>query len=230
MKKNQKTNLSRRHLPISRKHASPVLELVDTIPLGIHQYQLEHDGALIFRGGNPAADQILGIDHRALIGKPIEVAFPNLDHTDIPDAYRQVAKTGNGFERELVTYQDEQVAGIFKLQAFQTGPDRMSVLFQDISDKKQTERSLAESEERYRSLVELSPEAIIVHSEGKLVYVNPAGARQMGVERPEQLLGLPVMDMLPPETRQLNLEMLAQVAHGAKPFPFGTNHPQAGWQ
>jgi PAS domain S-box-containing protein len=214
MKKNQKMNLSRRHLPIGLKHANPVNELVDTFPLGLHQYQLEPDGALIFRGGNPAADRILGIDHQSLIGKQIEVAFPSLAHTDIPDAYRQVAKNGNGFERELVTYQDEQMAGIFKVQAFQTGPDCMAVLFQDISDKKHTERSLAESEERYRSLVELSPEAIIVHCDGKLVYVNPAGARQMGVERPEQVLGLPITDLLPPETRQLNLEIMEQVAQG----------------
>ena len=218
MRKNQKTNLCRRRVPITHKHAYPVFDLANKIPLGLHQYQLEPDGTLIFRGGNPAGDRILGIDHRALIGEPIEVAFPNLAPTDIPDAYRNVVKTGSSFERELVTYQDEQVAGIFKIQAFQTGPDRMAVLFQDINDKKQTERSLAESEERYRSLVELSPEAIIVHSEGKLVYINPAGARQMGVERPEQVLGMPIMDFLPPETRLMNLEILEQVAQG-KPVP-----------
>jgi two-component system sporulation sensor kinase A len=33
---------------------------------------------------------------------------------------------------------------------------------------------LKESEERYRSLVELSPDAIVVHQEGKFTYVNPA--------------------------------------------------------
>ena len=197
-----------------RKQAAPFPGLLNALPLGLHQYHLGPDGGLIFLGGNTAAGQILGIDHQALVGKTIETAFPNLAQTEIPDAYRQIAKNGGQLEREVVTYHDGQMDGIFKVLAFQTSPGCMAVLFQDIRDQKQTEQDLAESEERYRSLVELSPEAIVVHSEGKLVYINTAGLRQLGVERPEQVLGLPVMDMLPPETRSLNLAMLEQVAQG----------------
>jgi PAS domain S-box-containing protein len=197
-----------------RKYIDPVGELIGAFPLGLHRYQCQPNGDLIFMGGNPAADQILGIDHRTLIGKPIQAAFPNLVQTDLPEVYRQIAQTGSSLEREFVTYQDGQVKGIFKIQAFQTGPANMAVLFQDIRDNQQTKQALAESEERYRMLVELSPEAIAVHCDGILVYINPAGARQLGMERPEDLLGIPIMDLLPPETRQLNLEMLAQVAQG----------------
>lgn len=49
--------------------------------------------------------------------------------------------------------------------------------------------ALRASEERYRALVELSPDAIAVHREGCLLFINPAGVRLLGASRPEELLG-----------------------------------------
>ncbi len=49
---------------------------------------------------------------------------------------------------------------------------------------------LRESEDRYRSLVELSPLAIFVHRDGRVLYANPAAARLLGSASPEQLIGI----------------------------------------
>lgn len=56
--------------------------------------------------------------------------------------------------------------------------------------KRQLERSqalaaLKESEERYRNLVETTPEAIFVEQDEKLVYMNPAGLRLLGYKESE---------------------------------------------
>lgn len=59
--------------------------------------------------------------------------------------------------------------------------------------------ALRESEERYRSLVELSPEAIAVNCEGKLVYVNTAGAELLGAGSPQELLGRDLFDFIHPD-------------------------------
>lgn len=64
-------------------------------------------------------------------------------------------------------------------------------------------QSLRESEERYRKLVELSPEAIIVHSEGKIVYVNSTGASLFGAATPEELLGNRILDLIHADDREL---------------------------
>jgi len=71
--------------------------------------------------------------------------------------------------------------------------------------------SLFESQERYRMLVDSSPDAIIVHREGKIVFVNPAGIKLMGASRPEDLLGLPILDLVHADDRPAVLERIKQV-------------------
>ncbi|AZN43236.1 PAS domain-containing sensor histidine kinase [Paenibacillus albus] len=54
---------------------------------------------------------------------------------------------------------------------------------------KRAKKDLTESEERYRILVEHSPEPIAVYCEGDIVFINPAGARVFGATEPQQLIG-----------------------------------------
>jgi PAS domain S-box-containing protein len=63
------------------------------------------------------------------------------------------------------------------------------------------EKILQESEERYRRLVEFSPDAIAVHSEGKIVYVNPAAITLLGANNASELIGKPYFDIIHPEFR-----------------------------
>jgi PAS domain S-box-containing protein len=75
-------------------------------------------------------------------------------------------------------------------------PIRMSGTVQDITRRKQVEAELQESEQRYRELVELSPIGIIVSVEGEIVFVNPAGASILGANRPAELVGRKVDDLV----------------------------------
>ena len=75
--------------------------------------------------------------------------------------------------------------------------------------KKKTEEAndlinrLKESEARYRGLVELSPEAIIVQQEGVIKYVNRRGARSFGAADPLEMIGMKVMDLVHPDFREI---------------------------
>ena len=70
-------------------------------------------------------------------------------------------------------------------------------------ERERAEKSLKESEERYRRLVELSPDAIIVHRGGEVLFVNSAGAEFFGVASPEELIGKPVMNFIHPDYRKI---------------------------
>ena len=59
----------------------------------------------------------------------------------------------------------------------------------DLMDRKDAERALRESEDRYRRLVEVSPDGILVHREGRILYVNSTGLELLGAKNIESLLG-----------------------------------------
>ncbi|MHA2853900.1 sensor histidine kinase [Paenibacillus lautus] len=66
---------------------------------------------------------------------------------------------------------------------------RMEEALYDMAECKKMEQALKESMNRYRRLVELSPIAIAVCKERKLMYVNPAGLRILGAAGPDNILG-----------------------------------------
>jgi diguanylate cyclase (GGDEF)-like protein/PAS domain S-box-containing protein len=71
---------------------------------------------------------------------------------------------------------------------------------QDISPRKQAEEALAQSEEKYRTLVDMSQDGVFLSSHGGLVYVNSAFATMLGY-KPEEMTGLSFSSLLAPEDR-----------------------------
>src|SRR5207237_895320 len=67
---------------------------------------------------------------------------------------------------------------------------------------------LRRSEERYRRLVESSPEMIAVHSDGQFVFVNEAGVRLLGAASTDEILGQPVLEVIHQDDRALVAERM----------------------
>jgi PAS domain S-box-containing protein len=65
------------------------------------------------------------------------------------------------------------------------------------------QRELQESEERYRSLVDTSPNAIVVHRDGVLVYCNPAAVALIGADSADDLIGRDGIEFLHPDYRKM---------------------------
>jgi PAS domain S-box-containing protein len=81
------------------------------------------------------------------------------------------------------------------------------------------QEALSTSEANYRSLVECSPEAILLHRDEKFVYANPASLKLLGAAKPQQILGRHVSDIVPPENRDLIHRRVRQAAEGATAPP-----------
>ena len=63
----------------------------------------------------------------------------------------------------------------------------------------QREDALRASEARSRKLMDISPDGIWIHSEGKIHYVNDAQVRMLGYSSPEELLGRFIYEFFPPD-------------------------------
>jgi PAS domain S-box-containing protein len=86
----------------------------------------------------------------------------------------------------------------------------------DIDVLKHTERTLVESEERYRLLVERSPDAMLVYSAGVIVFANPATLILLGAERPDQILGRTFTDIVHPDFRRSMEQRTTNLAIGSR--------------
>jgi PAS domain S-box-containing protein len=90
------------------------------------------------------------------------------------------------------------------------------VVFRDVTAEKRHEQRLSASEEKFRILFDRSPDAIFVEDlDGHILDVNPTGCRLHQMTR-QQLVGMNVLDLVPPEQRQRTAENFARLVRGER--------------
>jgi PAS domain S-box-containing protein len=82
-----------------------------------------------------------------------------------------------------------------------------------------TTLALRQSEAHYRSLVEMSPEAIYIYSEGKIAFINETGAHMLGFEKPELLIGKEILEFIHPDSKGIASLRLHQLMEGRQELP-----------
>jgi diguanylate cyclase (GGDEF)-like protein/PAS domain S-box-containing protein len=177
-------------------------DLFDNAPVGYHE--VNADGRLV--RVNQTELSMLGYSAEEMVGKfawefvvePIsrEAFAAKIKGTLALAPFERTFRRKDGsvlpvmLEERLIHDQDGNVCGI-----------RTTVF--DITLRKQVEQALRDSEQRYRQLVELSPDAILVHAKGKLVFANSAAVRLFGADKPEELVGRRAIELVHPHSREL---------------------------
>lgn len=92
-------------------------------------------------------------------------------------------------------------------------------LNRQIEERLQVESSLRDSEARYRNLIELSPEAIVVTQDGHLVFANEAAVRLIRANSADDLLGHELIEVIDPAQHEIHIERQRTLLASGKPLP-----------
>ena len=84
-------------------------------------------------------------------------------------------------------------------------------VYSDITESKKQEQLIREREERHRRLLETLPDAVVIHSGGKVAYVNPATVRMFKAKSHLDLVGRNSLDLTHPADRARQAERYRKV-------------------
>jgi len=86
--------------------------------------------------------------------------------------------------------------------------------YKDITERKKYEKNIKESEERYRKLFELSPDANVIHINQKILFINSAAKKLFKVKSSKELIGKQLIDLIHPDDRRLTTYRIKQLQQG----------------
>ncbi len=177
---------------------------------------------------NREIERLFGYPRAELLGQPIDLLVPTAlraGHPDLRASFldnprpRPVAtgrdlsgrrRDGSEIPVEIALNPVHAEDGIFVL-----------AIVIDISERKKADEerqasaaALRASERRYRTLIEDFPHGVIIHVRNSVVMANQACVALLGFERPEEIVGLSILDLTPPEERAAISALIGPLSSG----------------
>ncbi len=92
-----------------------------------------------------------------------------------------------------------------------------SKVARDITDQRRSEQALRESEERFRAIVETTPDCVtLIGHDGTLLHMNSPGLQMVGASSPDEVVGKSIYDVIAPEHRDKFRAFNERVCGGEK--------------
>jgi PAS domain S-box-containing protein len=90
-----------------------------------------------------------------------------------------------------------------------------SKVARDITDRKNAERSLRESEERFRGIVDTTPECVkLIAADGTIRHMNSSGLKMVGADSADEVVGKSVYDLIAAKDRDRFRELHDRICGG----------------
>ena len=187
---------------------------------------LEHQGegfAILEAAGqfqlvNPVAEEIFGVAHGGLAGRNLMEFIP----ADQQDLVLEESMHRSHGRRTTYEHQIRRDDGSIRTLLVTATPGsshegtvfQVIAVFRDITERKDAEDRVRESEERYRNQFNYASEGLFTHTpEGDILEVNEAMARMHGYTR-EEMLGMNLRDLDVPESAKLLPSRLSRILAG----------------
>jgi PAS domain S-box-containing protein len=208
-----------------RMHAvfETILEAANVASVGITVSVKDDAGTFRFVYVNERAAEINGRTPEEMMGEPV-VSVLAPEALPLADEIRRTRESGpfppGRFESTVLRPDGSRLPVEFGLSyAPYEGRVAAVTFIQDISVRKRVLEALQRSEARFRHFIESAPEAIGVERGGTVLYANPALLGLCGMEKPEDIVGHPIVELVHPEDRARLRDALARRRRGARDLP-----------
>jgi PAS domain S-box-containing protein len=205
-----------------QEHVQFLQAIIDVIPTPVSYKSI---GGL-YIGCNEAFEASVGIPRDEIIGRSVYEIYPKKSADQIVHLDKKLLERP-GIQRieTRLNYTDDSLRDILLNRAtFNDIHGNLAGVisaYLDITDIKQTERDLRKSEERFRSIFEYAPDAVIIlDTKGTILSWNPAAEKIFGYSEAD-IIGENAERFMPTNKREDYQSMLMRLDHPGMPDPFG---------
>lgn len=182
---------------------------------------IDPEGRIIF--WNPAAARIFGHSVEEAAGRDVTMLMPERFREDHNRALSRAAAGGSvvhtGTTMELIALRKngQEFPIALSLAESRTHDEHTFIsIIRDVTESKEMEDALKDSERRFRTLVENTSECICkLDLDGNFQFMNPAGLRTYGFTDMSEVIGRHVTELAEPEYRDLLLNGLEEAKSGS---------------
>jgi len=172
--------------------------------------ELMPDGIVIHEGGqvvfaNPEAQRMYGVTDEDIVGQSIlERVHPD-SQADVLQRAQKLIEQKQGFnpliEEKMIRMDgSEFIAEAASAYIEYKGRPSVLAVLRDVTTRSEAEHALRDSEYRYRHLVDLIPDGIVLAEQGRVVFANPEALRLFGYSEAEAI-GQSILERIHPEDR-----------------------------
>ena len=168
----------------------------------LHEIICDENGKPVdyrFLAANPAFERMIGCKASDIIGRRVLDVLPMTEDSWI-ETYGKVALTG-----EMVKFErySSQLDEYFQVTAYQTSPGQFATIVEDITERKQAEKKLSDSEHLYQSFINTHEDLIFIKDENfKYVVANRAFLDLIDKER-DEVIGISDDAIFPPQNVEI---------------------------
>ncbi|HNX06102.1 MAG TPA: PAS domain S-box protein [Bacteroidales bacterium] len=171
-------------------------------------FELAADGILKISAEGKLIDinhsglQLAGYHKAEVLQMPISEFFSKEELEKHPIRYDLLQK-GQSIKIERTFVRKDRSTCIVEMHSKMMPDKTIQSIFRDITERKNTERDLRESEERLSLLIQSLPVGVVIHHKGRVVFANKATMKIMEVPPDMDFEGHEVLDFIAPEYHQM---------------------------
>ncbi len=180
-------------------------DLFDSAPVGYHEIDA---GGTITRV-NRMELKLFGYEHDEMVGKPawLFVADADASGERVAAKLAETIPVSVNSEREFVRKDGTTFPAIIDESYIRDKNGKVAgirTVVQEVTARKAAEKGLRESEDKFRTLAEQSPNMIFINREGRVIYANHRCSEVMGYSQEEMCSpDFDFLNLIAPESRGL---------------------------